>query len=174
MRLNEGIKVAKGPWLIFHHPRSLLAQDFKEEILRLDKPSWGAFTHRFDDQHLLLNFTSFWSNRIRGDLTHIYYLDHCLFVHKELLKEIQHPFGQADIFEDTHFCQQFKKKSKPIRLQSTSLTSSIRFKENGFLKQSLMNQVLKVGYQLKVDPILMNKIYERGLNLNQNYSKKDH
>jgi len=168
-RLNEGIKAAKGPWLVFHHPRSILSPGFKEELLSLDKPSWGAFTHRFDKHHPLLNFTSFWSNRIRGDLSKIYYLDHCLFTHQDLLNGIDIPFGTDDIFEDTIFCERLQKVAKPVRLQSTSMTSSIRFKQNGLYKQAMMNQFLKIGYKIKMDRKLMNKIYEKGLNLNQRY-----
>ena len=168
-RLNEGIKAAKGPWLVFHHPRSVLAQGFKQELLGLDKPSWGAFTHQFDHRHPLLTFTSFWSNRIRGDLSQIYYLDHCLFAHHDILKNIDQPFGSDDIFEDTTFCEQLQKVATPIRLQSSSMTSSIRFKQNGLYKQAIMNQFLKIGYKIKMDRKLMNKIYEKGLSLNQRY-----
>lgn len=168
-RLNEGIKVAKGPWLVFHHPRSVLSQGFKKELLELGQPSWGAFTHQFDDQHPLLKFTSFWSNRMRGDLSKIYYLDHCLFAHQDLLANIEFPFGSDDIFEDTIFCEQLQKVTAPVRLKTSSTTSSIRFKQNGLYKQALMNQFLKIGYKVKMDRKLMNKIYEKGLNLNQKY-----
>ncbi len=172
-RLNEGIKAAIGPWIIFHHPRSILAQGFKQEILGIEKPSWGAFTHQFDQQHPLLNFTSFWSNHIRGDLSRIYYLDHCLFAHQDILKNIDQPFGTDDIFEDTHFCEQLKKISIPTRLKTSSITSSIRFRQNGLYKQAIMNQFLKIGYKIKMDRKLMNKIYERGLSLNQTYKSKE-
>ncbi len=168
-RLNEGIKKAQGDWLVFHHPRSILEAGALEQVKKLREPTWGAFTHQFDQKHSLLNFTSFWSNKIRGDFSKIYYLDHCLFAHKDILKQVDTPFGEDDIFEDTVFCEKLNQIEKPLRLKYRSNTSSIRFQENGIYIQAIMNQFLKIAYKTKLNRKIMNKIYERGLNLNQNY-----
>ena len=47
-----------------------------------------------------------------------------------------------------------------------STTSAIRFTKNGLWTQALMNQILKLGFHIGVPHDTMNKIYERGLNLN--------
>lgn len=168
-RLNDGLKEVKTDWVLFHHPRSLLDQDALISISKLPRPCWGAFTHKFDYKHPLLKFTSFWSNHIRGRLKNIYYLDHCLFSHRDLLQNLPRPFGEVDVFEDTIFCKKLKQISPPIRLKKFSTTSAIRFIENGFCKQAVMNQVLKIGYLLDIDHKLMNRIYEKGMGLNQRY-----
>ena len=36
-------------------------------------------------------------------------------------------------------------------------------------KQAMMNQVLKLGYMLGVSDKVMNRVYEKGLNLNSKY-----
>ena len=157
--------------------------------------------------NFLLNFTSWWSNNIRGDLMGIYYLDHCLFCSKDLYSQLPHGFPPLPIFEDTEFCKAIhkvyqnyrKKQNHNIQQQrivlipqlrfkkSLSLTSDIRFRKNGILKQISLNQLLKLKYfwnQYHISSRLenedtkilsspnndafsrMNRIYERGLKLN--------
>ena len=62
-----------------------------------------------------------------------------------------------------------KKISKPKRLNFNVITSSIRFTKNGIIKQSLLNQFLKILFLLKFDNKKMNKEYEKNLNLNSKY-----
>lgn len=172
-RLNDGIKASDSEWLVFHHPRSLLQPGAIESVLKLNKPLWGAFTHKFDDGHPLLTFTSWWSNHMRGDLRSIYYLDHCLFCHRSLITQDE-PFGSMDIFEDTYFSLSLKKKMKGVRLRDfTSTTSALRFRHNGVLKQALLNQKLKLDYYFARNHSKMNKSYEQSLELNQKYDRHE-
>tara|TARA_R110000868_G_scaffold175888_8_gene413149 strand:+ start:5282 stop:5938 length:657 start_codon:yes stop_codon:yes gene_type:complete len=168
-RLNDGIKYVNTPWVIFHHPRSLLNPAAFTQIRELSSPAWGAFTHQFDDPHPLFKFTSFWSNHIRGELQGIYYLDHCLYSHVNLLSDKPRPFSEVDVFEDTIFCKRLKTSMRPHRLSAASTTSSVRFKQNGIWRQAFMNQLLKLGYFLGLDHTMMNRWYEKGLGLNQRY-----
>lgn len=168
-RLNLGIKNAKGEMILLHHPRSLLSVHalavLKNEINEL---YWGGFTHRFDKKHPCLSFTSFWSNRIRADYRGIFYLDHCLFVKKEIFDKVG-LMPDIDIFEDTELSKKLLSYCPPIRLDDISLTSATRFLKNGILKQALLNQILKVKYFFNFDHQEMNKIYEKNTSLNANY-----
>lgn len=171
-RLNLGIKAAKYDMILLHHPRSVLDRKGVEKLLSLaDDKIWGAFTHCFDDPHLLLKFTSWYSNKIRGKVKKIFYLDHCIFFHRQLLPNGQ-LIPEVDIFEDTKFCEILNQQMPPILLSNISMTSAIRFKENGYLKQSILNQILKLGYHLNLSDKLMNAIYEKGLYLNSTYKDK--
>ena len=85
---------------------------------------WGAFTHQFSISHPLLNFTSWYSNHIRGGLRSIYYLDHCLFAQKQLLLDVG-LLPDIDIFEDTEICLKLRIQGKPIRLPFISQTSAV-------------------------------------------------
>lgn len=164
-RFNIGIRQATGRMILLVHPRSLVSQIalLKLEVLE-PRPVWGALTHTFDDEHPLFKFTSWYSNRIRGDWRGIYYLDHCLFFSDDLKAYAQFP--DAEIFEDTVFCQRLGKIVKPIRLPIKVVTSSIRFRRNGLWRQSLMNQILKVLFFIGASQHFMNKVYEKGLSLN--------
>ncbi|HXH75925.1 MAG TPA: hypothetical protein VNJ08_13220 [Bacteriovoracaceae bacterium] len=156
-------------WILLHHPRSLLDP---EAFINLQSvPTqyhWGAFTHQFDINHPFLSFTSWWSNQVRGQIKGIYYLDHCIFIKRKTLEKIG-GVPEVDIFEDTLLSLCLNEFGKPLRLPNKSTTSSIRFKKNGFLRQSILNQVMKFRYYLNHDKALINKAYEKGISLNTEF-----
>jgi glycosyltransferase involved in cell wall biosynthesis len=171
-RLNEGIKQAKFDMVLLNHPRSFVdIEGIHALIKQASDIRWGAFSHQFSISHPLLNFTSWYSNHIRGDLRGIYYLDHCLFAQKQLLLDVA-LFPEVDIFEDTEICLRLKKQAKPIRLPFVSLTSAVRFQSQGIYRQALKNQYLKWLYYFKRSDKEMNRLYEKGLELNTEYDKK--
>lgn len=169
-RLNLGIKEASGSMIVLHHPRSVLEKDAFNYLLQNPGLYWGAFTHQFDYNHPLLQFTSWYSNNVRGKKTKIFYLDHCLFARKDLLLKVG-LIPEVDIFEDTDICLKLSKLYEPVLLPFISETSSVRFEKNGVWFQAGMNQVLKAAYHLGASHKLMNKIYEKGLELNSKYKK---
>ena len=78
----------------------------------------------------------------------------------------------VDIFEDTLLSQKLQAFGDLQILPFNSMTSSIRFKKNGLLKQSLMNQWLKIAFMFNLSLENMNKIYEKGLALNSKYDEE--
>jgi cellulose synthase/poly-beta-1,6-N-acetylglucosamine synthase-like glycosyltransferase len=169
-RYNEVLKdcnAGENDWILLNHPRSLLQ---KEAILELallhDSIKWGAFTHKFDINHPLLSFTSWWSNYVRGDLKKIFYLDHCLFIRRSLLEQVG-GVPVVEIFEDTILSQKLSDISHPIRIRWTSTTSAIRFIKKGFWAQAYRNQILKIQFLLGKSDKKMNDSYEKDINLNR-------
>lgn len=163
-RLQAGIEAARGETILLHHPRSLIEADGLRFLLeREDELTWGGFTHAFDEDHPLLRFTSWYSNRVRAARAGIVYLDHCVFFRRELLTR---PIPAVEIFEDTELSLILRAGGPPAILPYRSTTSAIRFKTNGIWRQALMNQRLKLEYRLGVSDRLMNARYERGLRLN--------
>lgn len=167
-RLDEGALIASGDTLLFHHPRSLLAKEAISELEKLPQHhKWGGFTHQFDRKNTFYNFTSWYSNNIRARIREIFYLDHCLFVNKDLY--LLNPFSDAHIFEDTILSMKLRQNNHATLLKEVSTTSSIRFEKNGKLKQGFLNQILKICFYFNMDHLTMNKIYEFGLSLNSKY-----
>jgi hypothetical protein len=168
-RYNAAFKLSSGTkesWVLLHHPRSLLHENaFISLLAQNNSVRWGAFTHQFDVQHPLLQFTSWWSNFVRGDIKSIFYLDHCLFVRKELFERVG-GFSLVKIFEDTILSQKLSVLSRPVRLSSRSTTSAIRFTKNGIWRQLILNQVLKFKFFVNTSDSKMNADYEKGLELN--------
>ena len=168
-RINHGIDLAKNEMIILLHPRSALSLEGLNYIINNGKElTWGAFTHKFDKENPLLKFTSWYSNNVRGKIREIYYLDHCLYIRKSLLTKIG-GLPDLDIFEDTALCERLRKESSSKLLPFVSTTSAVRFSKNGMLKQSILNQVLKLCYMLKLNNEQMNKVYEYGIELNSKY-----
>ncbi len=163
-RLQQGFDKAKGALIVFHHPRSLLNQEAFDHLLEhRDKLKWGGFTHQFDHPSLGLRFTSWYSNKVRPKLWKILYLDHCLFFKKELLTQ---KIPAIPIFEDTEISKILRASGAPSILPQISQTSAVRFRRNGFWKQALKNQSLKIAYFLGGSPEKMNAFYEKRINLN--------
>lgn len=167
-RLNRGLEASTGDLVLLHHPRSIVQPDSLHKLEALaasHKADWGSLSHQFDLDHPLLRFTSWYSNRIRGDLRGIFYLDHCLFLHRRLIdRGIRVP--EVPIFEDTRLSRILRKRARPVRLPLTSTTSAIRFQRNGIYRQALLNQLVKVAHMLRVPTPTINRLYEKGLNLN--------
>ena len=169
-RMNYGYKMSKGEILLFHHPRSFISKhavyELKKNYAAAGQDFWGGFTHKFERNSTGLRFTSWYSNHIRRKIFGIIYLDHCIFATRNLIEKVG-GFPEREIFEDTVFSRKMYKFSRPLLLKNDSITSCVRFEENGFLIQSIMNQVMKICFLCGMSDIRMNTIYEKGLNLNK-------
>ena len=171
LRLKEGCQKASGEYILLHHPRSLIDQNVFQFLKTKNDIYWGGLTHRFDHQHPLLIFTSWYSNQIRLKLRSICYLDHCIFFKKEKV-DLDICFPNDVIFEDTLISEYLFKRLGPAHLiPFKSTTSAKRFIKNGIFKQAFLNQILKLAFIFKASPEAMNKIYEKGLGLNNDYEK---
>lgn len=163
-RLQVGFEHARGDFIIFHHPRSLLEpKAFQWLLTHKSNLKWGGFTHQFDHSHWLLKWTSFYSNRIRPRTQKVIYLDHCFYFFRHLLDQ---PIPNTPIFEDTEISKILARHERPQILPFLSQTSAIRFNTNGIFKQAMMNQKLKLEYHWGKNREKMNRHYEKGLNLN--------
>ncbi len=163
-RLAKGLSEAKAELILFHHPRSVLDPQGISYLLNLEnKKSWGGFTHSFDQTSLMLRWTSWYSNQIRPKLFKIIYLDHCLFFHRSFMDQ---PLPEIPIFEDTALSEILRKKKRPLILPFVSVTSAIRFSKQGFWKQALLNQFVKVLYHCGMNPVQINRFYEKKIRLN--------
>lgn len=163
MRMNTGAEAAQGDILLFHHPRSVLPSGALQSLhkaLQDEKLVGGGFTHSFDypKWNPLMAYTSWHSNKIRGRRG-VIYLDHCLFVRKPVFEDIG-GFDNIDIFEDTVFPLEMRKRGRSIILPEKIKTSPVRFLKRGMLKQVLVNQLLKVGFLCGISPQRLNQWYE--------------
>jgi glycosyltransferase involved in cell wall biosynthesis len=174
-RMNYGFAMSKADLIVFHHPRSFISKSAIDELKKFNTTTkqefWGGFTHRFDKNSLGLKFTSWYSNHIRRKISGIIYLDHCIFATRNLIIKTR-GFPNKEIFEDTIFSNKLYKFIKPVLLKNYSITSSVRFKQNSFLVQAILNLVIKACFLCKMSDVKMNTIYEKGLNLNKRTAVK--
>ncbi len=169
-RINAGLNIARGKLILLHHPRSMISSEGIQYLIDSSiLPSWGGFTHSFDIDHPILKFTSWYSNKIRASLFNIIYLDHCIFLSAKIKNEMGE-LPNIDVFEDTVLSKLiYTKFKKPVILPFTSITSAVRFKENGIIRQSILNQFIKLLFHLGIDHKTINKIYEKTISLNSKY-----
>lgn len=167
-RYNWGLESAKGDLVLLVHPRTSLTHEALSFLLSLKwTKCWGAFRHSFDMQHPLLKFTSWYSNYVRGLMGGVFYLDHCLVLSADLKDQVRFP--SVALFEDTYFSRNLRKIAWPKLLPHTLKTSAVRFRKNGLLWQSVLNQFLKILFLIGVSDQRMHRIYEKGLSLNQKH-----
>ena len=175
LRMNYGFAMSKADLIVFHHPRSFISKSAIDELKKFNTTTkqefWGGFTHRFDKNSLGLKFTSWYSNHIRRKISGIIYLDHCIFATRNLIKK-NRGFPKREIFEDTVFSNKLCRFIKPVLLKSYATTSSVRFQQNGFIMQAILNLVMKTCFLCRMSDVKMNKIYEKGLNLNKRTAGK--
>lgn len=162
-RLNIGFHKSKGDMILFHHPRSYLPKEAIDVLIELScqkerEICWGGFLHQFDKEHLILRFISWYSNFIRCKQKGIVYLDHCIFFDKRLWNS---DLKIQSIFEDTELSLKFRKVVWPNLLPYYTITSAHRYNKNGIIKQSILNQILKLGYFLKLPSSFLYSLYQR-------------
>ncbi|WP_238778428.1 hypothetical protein [Leptospira bandrabouensis] len=162
-RLNIGFHKSKGDMILFHHPRSYLPKEAIDVLIELScqkerEICWGGFLHQFDKEHLILRFISWYSNFIRCKQKGIVYLDHCIFFDKRLWNS---DLKIQSIFEDTELSLKFRKVVWPNLLPYYAITSAHRYNKNGIIKQSILNQILKLGYFLKLPSSFLYSLYQR-------------
>ena len=82
-----------------------------------------------------------------------------MFVKAQLLKAVG-GVPEVDIFEDSLLSYKLAAKTAGRRLSYISRTSAQRFVMNGFFRQALLNQILKLGFYFGVSDRLMDSMYE--------------
>ncbi|TGL40363.1 glycosyltransferase [Leptospira perdikensis] len=162
-RLNIGFHRSKGEVILFHHPRTKLPKEAIEHLIQISCASerpmiWGGFIHQFDKSHFLLRFISWYSNFIRLKWQGIVYLDHCIFFDRKFWKS---DLSSEYLFEDTELSIQFRKIEQPVLLPYLAITSAHRFEKNGILQQAFINQILKLGYFLRLPSSFLFSLYQR-------------
>ncbi len=171
-RLNVGIEASVGDVVLLHHPATLLPKlrALQLAAVALETSGWGGFRHSFDVDHWLLRFTSWYSTTQRSQRQRILYLDHCIFVRRQVLLEIG-KVPDMDIFEDTMLSVALGKYGKPAIAPASIITSARRFRDRGIYRQALLNQLLKVMYHTHQDPQKLNWLYESKSQINVDYSE---
>ncbi len=171
-RFNMGIAASQGDIVLLHHPATLLpthtALQQVEQIFSDPAIAWGGFRHQFNLDHWLLRFTSWYSTYQRGQRGGILYFDHCVFVRRAVLLQIGN-VPNLDIFEDTALSEALRPYGKPAIAPGHVITSARRFRDRGIYKHALLNQWLKLTYRLGLDPRLLNRWYERNIQINVRY-----
>jgi rSAM/selenodomain-associated transferase 2 len=152
-QMNFGASQSRGKFLLFLHLDSELPTEYSTEIQKLlnnQKIIAGAFRFQVDSPGFPFRLLELFVNW-RSQFCALPYGDQGLFIKAELFKELG-GFKNLPIMEDYEFIQRVKQQGKIAIANLAVKTSGRRWQKLGILKTTLINQLIILGYYLKVSP----------------------
>lgn len=150
---NAGAKVATGGVLLFLHADTLLPEGFAAHIREaLDKPGTAAGAFRFAIgatgwQFRLLEHCTNW----RGAWFGLPYGDQALFLPAARFQAMG-GFKEIALLEDLELVRRLRKMGKITLLAAPALTSPRRWQRLGFVRTTVINQLIVLGFFCGASP----------------------
>ena len=152
-QMNAGAAIATGDILLFLHADTRLPPNFPSLVRQaLQHPGTiaGAFELGIDDQMLGLRLIERMANW-RSQFLSMPYGDQAIFVQASIFHNIG-GFPNLPIMEDFEFIRSLKKSGKIAIVPASVLTSARRWQKLGIIQTTLINQLMIIGYFLRVPP----------------------
>ncbi len=161
-QMNLGAKEAGGNILLFLHADTILPDNYWdsiENILAQPNTVAGAFRLQIDGKGLAFRFLETMINW-RSHFFALPYGDQAIFLKASVFKKIG-GFSSLPIMEDFELIKRLQKLGK-IRIDSRAvITSARRWQKLGIWKTTLINQLVIIGYYLKIPPQNLAKFYQQ-------------
>lgn len=162
LQMNRGAAVAGAEVLLFLHADTILERGWSRELLSVladESVAGGAFTFKIDDPAVQYRLIEFWVT-LRCSLGGLPYGDQGIFVRRDLFDKIG---GYRDIplMEDVEIIGRLKKEGRLVLLEKCAVTDARRWTEKGWIRTSVMNQMVMLMYKLGVDPHTLARFYYR-------------
>ncbi|AFZ47855.1 glycosyl transferase family 2 [Cyanobacterium stanieri PCC 7202] len=161
-QMNLGAKLARGDILLFLHGDTLLPNNYGQAIIDILSQKCvvaGAFNLKIDQHLPLINFVCMMV-KVRSHLFSLPYGDQGIFMKKEIFETLG-GFPEMPIMEDFALIKQLQKIGKIKIADAAVVTSARRWQKLGVVKTTLINQIIIVGYYLRIDPHRLVKIYRQ-------------
>src|SRR5262249_13126973 len=117
----------------------------------------GTFRLRFDEPHWILRAYSYFT---RFDSVFTRFGDQCIAVRRKVFEEIG-GFPDCPLFEDVHFLQKLRRRTRIYSFPACVTTSARRFVRLGLIRTQWMNVKLFSRYLTGTDPVLLSRDYEK-------------
>lgn len=157
---NAGASHASRPILLFLHCDSKLPDDFPSlvhDIIHLPDTAAGAFRLQIDDQSFRYRLIE-WGANVRSRFLEMPYGDQALFMKKNTFAEVG-GFRDQPFLEDLELVQRLKRVGK-IRLADGNVTTSARrWKRQGVIRTTMINQCILLGYICGIDAAKLGRMY---------------
>ena len=161
-QMNYGAMSASGKFLLFLHADTIVPRNFLEiiENVLVEKSNiLGAFQLRIGDSARSLRLIEKITNW-RSHWFSLPYGDQGLFITKANF-DLLNGFRELPIMEDFDLVTRARKKGKVVVVKKSVLTSARRWQKIGIFQTTLINQIMILGYYLKVSPHTLERIYAR-------------
>lgn len=159
---NAGAAAACGEVLLFLHADSRLPEQFEKHILQaISNPDFaaGAFELKIDEARPSLRLIEHLAN-FRSCRLHTPYGDQGIFLRASLFRELG-GFPDQPIMEDFELIRRLRSRGRILIVPAPVTTSARRWKKNGVLKTTLINQVMILGYWWGIPPQRLAQWYNR-------------
>jgi rSAM/selenodomain-associated transferase 2 len=160
--MNRGAAIAKGEILLFLHSDTQLPQTFITEIeavLAQPQAIAGAFPLRIDDPRPSLRWIETFV-QWRSQYLSLPYGDQAIFLKTSTFQQMG-GYAPLPIMEDYELIQRLKKQGKIYLAQHPVITSSRRWRKLGVWRTTWINQLMLLGYHLKLDPQTLKQWYRQ-------------
>jgi len=152
-QMNLGADVASGDILLFLHADTNLPIEFDRLVRQtLQHPGViaGAFELKIDGTNPKLRIVE-WGVKWRSHLFQMPYGDQAIFLESSVFHEIG-GFPDLPIMEDFEFIRKLKQQGQIAIAPAAVVTSDRRWRKLNVCRTTLINQLMILGYLLKVPP----------------------
>nr|WP_202803894.1 TIGR04283 family arsenosugar biosynthesis glycosyltransferase [Geminocystis herdmanii] len=161
-QMNLGAENAQGEILLFLHGDTLLPPNYHQiikEIVNQKDFILGAFTLNIDNKKSIFRLLEIMVN-VRSNYLSLPYGDQGIFLKKEVFEQLG-KYQDIAIMEDFELVKKAQKHGKIYLAKSAVTTSSRRWDKLGIIKTTLINQLIIMGYYLKISPEKLALFYGR-------------
>ncbi len=161
-QMNAGAAIAKGDILLFLHADTLLPPNYQEivkKIIYQQNAIAGAFELAIDGKEQSLRLVETLV-KMRSRWFSLPYGDQAIFLTKKVFEDLD-GFPELPIMEDFEFVQRLKRRGKIAIAPVSVITSSRRWQKLGVFKTTLINQLIILGYYLRISPTKLKNFYRR-------------
>jgi rSAM/selenodomain-associated transferase 2 len=159
-QMNRGARAATGDILLFLHADTCLPNHWDNWVRQtLNQPGvvGGAFNLRINGKGLGLRLVE-WGVGVRSRLFQMPYGDQAIFLTATVFHELG-GFPELPIMEDFKLIRQLKRQGTVAIAPAVVTTSSRRWRRFGVLRTTVINQVVVIGYLLRVSPQILFRLY---------------
>ncbi|MEX0662656.1 MAG: TIGR04283 family arsenosugar biosynthesis glycosyltransferase [Balneolaceae bacterium] len=162
VQMNEGAVVANGDILYFLHADTFPPDGYDQRIVEAYNNGYksGCFQLRFDDAHWTLKTYSWFT---RFDTTWFRFGDQSLYVEKLLFDNVDGFDESLIVMEDQEIIRRLKKQTPFKVLAQYVITSSRKYKQNGYIKLQCLFALIWAGYYFGINQEVLTHFYKEML-----------
>ena len=158
LQQNLGASIARGDVLLFLHADTILTEKNLLELNNFHKDfSWGFYLINLGEKIFKYQMLEKCIN-LRSQVFNYATGDQGIFIRKDLFNRIG-GFPNIDLMEDVEICKILKKLSLPYIIKSQIITSSRKWKSDGFLKTVLKMRLFRILNAVGLHPNLLKNYY---------------